>query len=259
MVELAKFLSRRRALRGRLPKGFGARWNPTIGRIDDDGAARFAVDSQHALARIEPEVVVAANRATRLLRDALDEGGFARGKLALFAALRRWRAVGVARRIAELGDLLRAILDRRRLLVGENHLLLAKALERRQRRITPITLKVGFAVRRSRQRPRLGDTGRGLPFERRQPKRASRDRSGHKGQCRASKTNSLAPPNCAAEAPPYLTGLLAQVAVHQLFDELDALELPQSGAGLDATIQRHLIFHGRVNVLGSSIVASYRM
>ena len=52
---------------------------------------------------------------------------------------------------------------------------------------------------------------------------------------------------------------LAQVAVHQLFDELDALELAESRVGVDVAVERHAIVHGRVKVSASSIVASYWM
>ena len=86
MIELAELLRERGAFGEPLLALGGQRGQPAVRRIDDDRAARDAVDANDVEAGVEPEAVVAADRAARRFGDALDERRLA------------WRRQGCARR-----------------------------------------------------------------------------------------------------------------------------------------------------------------
>ncbi len=113
------FLIERHAFRHAL-FAFGGQWrNAAVGWVDDDGATRDAIDADDLVARVEPKAVVAANGATGRLGNLLDEGLFARRRLAAVASLRRGRSVGVAGPVAKLLHQLGTVFKRSSLLVGQ--------------------------------------------------------------------------------------------------------------------------------------------
>src|SRR5262245_21049195 len=119
MVVLAELLHPRDAFRHALFAFGGQRGNAAVGWVDDDGAERDAVDADDFVARVEPETVVAANRATGGFGNLLDECFFARRRLGDVAALRGGWGVGVAGTVAELLHELGPIFERGGLLIGQ--------------------------------------------------------------------------------------------------------------------------------------------
>ena len=121
-----------------------------VGWIDDDRAAALAVHDRHVVARVDPEIIVAA-----------DVAGRAGGPVAPFGR-------GLAIRVTLSGELLRGVganflepLDlRRRQRLGESR----RSLERRKRAVGPVALQVGMAVGGARDGPRFG--ARGLCWQR---------------------------------------------------------------------------------------------
>jgi hypothetical protein len=155
VIELAVFFGRGVALAQALLAGFRQRRKSSVRRVDDDRAARDAVNADHVVAGIEPEPVVAADGAAGRLGDELDERGLARRRQRLgVAALDRHAAIRVARLIAELLDNARALLEGGGLLGGQRRVL-THPLERRLRLVAPVPLQVRLAVRRTRHTPRL--------------------------------------------------------------------------------------------------------
>ena len=160
MIELAELPSCGRAFRHALFACGGQRGNAAIGWIDDDRAARDAVDANDLVTRVEPEAVVAADRAAGRLGNLLDERLFARRRERDFAAHRRWRRVGVAGLVAEFLHELGALFERGRLLLGQRHAAFLHPFEGRLGFVAPVALQVGFSVRRARHDPGFGGARR---------------------------------------------------------------------------------------------------
>src|SRR5688572_30636766 len=162
MIELAMLAGARVDFGHPLLAQIGQGRDASVRRVDDDRAARHAVDANHVQSGVEPEAVVAADRAAGRFGDLLDERSFARrSELAGFAALRGRRAIRIAGLVAIFLNELGAIFDLLRLLVGQGAALRAHALERRLRFVGPVALQVGLAVRRPRQDPARRRLGRG--------------------------------------------------------------------------------------------------
>ena len=203
----------------------GERRHAAVGRVDDERAAVFAVDDRHAIAGVDPEVVVAADVAGRAGR--------------AVAALGRGRAV----RIARLGQPLDAV--RHALLDPGDHVRRERRLAPCGRssgvivRVGPVALQVRTAVRRARHGPRFRWPAGRLRGGRRRSRRRCAGAARRRRQAPTASTTMRSPYRRSIGVRGPTGRVLAQVAVHQLFDELDALELAEPRVGVHVPIQRH--------------------
>ena len=142
----------------------GQRRNAAVRRIDDQRGALAAVDGGVPRARIEPEIVVAADVAVRARR--------------AVAARRRRGAVGVDRRVELLAVLRDLLFELLRLFVGQHQRRAGAALERRDAsrdRRCPAD-RDGRRPVAARRRRRSLPASRVCPSDRRCLRRQHRDR-----------------------------------------------------------------------------------